>query len=301
MVGLDVGDTHIAGAQLEFDPNGSMRLKAAGWMARPPNADVGQTAALLRQFFRRTGLSTNCVCAAFQSPAMVVKHYRHPRLTADEVTQALVIEAEETLQMPRDALYLDWHVNTPADPEGGTSAADGVLVAAPKFEIERHLEILARAGIVPVVVDAGCLAVCNLYLAVKPPPSPDRAVCLVALSNRRADIAVLSCERGIFPRTVFTPVAAWDESANYLTECVADTIKYHQFKLRGPPVERIYLTGTVPRRDVLVSHLRDLAPLMAFWNPVSDLTVDNPKLQALAESESGAILSTCLGLALRRI
>jgi hypothetical protein len=213
--------------------------------------------------------------------------------------RALAIEAEETLQMPREALYMDWHVNAAAAAGDPLSAADGVLVTAPKAEIERHLDALSRTGIQPAVVDAGCLAVCNLYLAIKGPVPAEHAVGLVALSNRRADIAVLSHENGIFPRTVFTPVAAWDESAGYLAECVADTIKFHQFKLHGPPVERLYLTGTVPRRDVLVRHLRELAPLMAFWNPVSDMTVESPRLQPLRDSESGAILSTCLGLALR--
>ena len=234
-----------------------------------------------------------------RAPAPEHRRRRYPRLTGEEIVRALAIEAEETLQMPREALYMDWHVNAAAAAGDPLSATDGVLVTAPKAEIERHLDALSRTGIQPAVVDAGCLAVCNLYLAIKGPVPAEHAVGLVALSNRRADIAVLSHENGIFPRTVFTPVAAWDESAGYLAECVADTIKFHQFKLHGPPVERLYLTGTVPRRDVLVRHLRELAPLMAFWNPVSDMTVESPRLQPLRDSESGAILSTCLGLALR--
>lgn len=300
MVGLDVGETHIAGAQLCFAEDGTFLLEAAGWLPRPPAADCCQTADIVRDLFQQTGLAMSPVCVAIQCPALVVKHYHYPHLPAGEVEPALMIEAEETLQMPRGAIYLDWHANAVVAAPDETPAADGVLVAAPKAEVEAHLQMLAQAGIFPRVVDAGCLAVCNLYMTIKGPASSGHAVCIVSLSDRRADIAVLSPERGIFPRTVFSPLATWNETEAYLTECVADTLNYHQFKLHGPPVEHLVLTGTVPRSDQFAHQLRDLVPRMNVWNPLSELPNLKPRLQRLAENESGAVVATGFGLALRR-
>ena len=297
MVGLDVSDTHLAAVQLAFGRDDSIRLEAAGWSTPPPGADLHQMAEAVRQLFRKAGLSRNHVCTAFQTPGLVVKHFRHAHLNTVELAHALSIEAEETLQLTASNFYMDWHSNT--DSSNGESV-DGVLVAMPKNDVDRHLQMLALSDIFPRVLDAGCLAVCNLYLQLKGIAAPDQATAVVSLSQNRADIAILSGKRHVFPRSVFSPQATWDETPAYLAECVSDTIKYHQFILHGPPVERMVLTGAVPQRELLVSHLRELVPVMAFWDPISDLPSVNERIRPQLDRDVGARLATSLGLALRR-
>ena len=302
MVGLDVSDTYLAAVQLIFGRDDSIRLEAAGCATPPPDADLSQRAEAVHHLFRQAGLSRNAVCVAFQSPGIVVKSFRHAHLTADELEQALFIEAEETLQLGRSQFYMDWHSNSAGaneEPTGG-EPIDGVLVATPKTDVERNLQMLAKANIFPRIVDVGCLAVCNLYLHLHDHRSPGQATALVALAQNRADIAILSGERRVFPRSVFSPQASWDETATYLAECVSDTIKYHQFILRGPPVERMVLTGAGPQQERLASHLRALVPQLIFWDPISDLPFVNERLRPRIERDIGARLATSLGLALRR-
>jgi Tfp pilus assembly PilM family ATPase len=298
-VGLELGDGHIAGAQIAFDAQGGIRLEAAEVHALPPEAGSEQLTESIRALFHRAHLARCPVHIAFQSPAMVVKHYHYPHLQHDDVPKALAIEAEETLQLSREALYFDWQANEP-DAPGDGAPRDGVLVAAPRQEVERYLQMLARADVFPSVVDAGCLAVCNLFLSLRGPPPLESAVCVLALTTRRADIAILSRTRNVFPRSVFSPVASWADNEPYLTECVADTLRFHRLKLHGPAVETIVLTGTVPRRDLLVQQLLDLAPHVIFWNPVAEVGIAHPGLQPLAQKDAGAMLATCIGLALRR-
>lgn len=297
MVGLDVSENHLAAVQLAFGRDHSLRLEAAGWSVPPPGADIHQMSGAVRDLFKKAGLSRDAVCTAFQSPGLVVKHFRHAHLNAVELSHALSIEAEETLQLTSSEFYMDWHSNN--DHASG-EPIDGVLVAMPKKEVDRHLQMLALADIFPTTVDAGCLAVCNLYLTLRGSAPPDQAMAVVSLSQNRADIAILSGERQAFPRSVFSPQATWDESASYLSECVSDTIKYHQFILHGPPVERMVLTGSVPQREQLVSHLRELVPLMSFWDPISDMPSINERLRPHLDRDIGARLATPLGLALRR-
>ena len=297
MVGLDVSDSHLAAVQLAFSRDNSIRLETAGWATPPPGADLRQLSEAVRQLFRSAGLSRNAVCAAFHSPRLVVKHFRHVHLDDKELAHALAIDAEETLQQANSEFYMDWHANTEFV---HGQPIDGVLVAMPKSEVDRNLEMLAMADIFPRIVDAGCLAVCNLYLQLKGRASQDHAVVVVSLSRNRADIAILSGERHVFPRSIFSPQDTWNDSAAYLAECVSDTIKYHQFILHGPPVERMVLTGAVPQREQLVSHLRELVPLMAFWNPVADLPFISERLRPQLDRTIGAGLATSLGLALRR-
>jgi Tfp pilus assembly PilM family ATPase len=298
--GLDINDTHVVVSQLAFSRGGEIRLEAAGWTARPDGDDDRHLAETVRQLFRRAGVSATHICTALQTPSLVVRPFRHAKLSAGELAAALALEAEEALQQPRGNIFMDWHISQQASqPADGVAA--GVLVAAPRAEVERHLAILAQADVFPTVVDAACLAVCNLYLALKERHSQAQSLCVVALSSRRADIAVLWEESTIFPRAVHAPAGSWEQAAPYLADSIADTLKYHQFKLRGPPVERLVLTGAVPHRDLLVARLREVVPLVHYWNPVADMKAVRSGLRPLMDNKSGAFLATSLGLALRRI
>ena len=297
MVGLDVGLTHLAAVQLAFSRDHEIHLEAAGWATLSPDADLPEVSEGVRQLFRGAGLSRQAVCSSFESAGLVVKHFRHEHLDEAELASALGIEAEETLQLPRAQFYLDWHSNT----EGARhEPIDGVLVASPKNELERHLLLLALAGIVPAVVDVGCFAVCNLYHYLKGAPSGDQAVLLVSLSPYRADIAILSGDHRIFPRSILAPKESWDAAGVYLAESVFDTIMRFQSVLKGPPVERMVLTGDVPHPERLLARLQDLAPKLSFWDPVADLPSINARLRPHLNRTLGARLATSLGLALRR-
>lgn len=297
-VGLDINDTHIVASQLRFERNGSMFLEAAGWTARPKDADSHQLASMVRQVFKQAGIKAAHVCTSLQSPSLVLRPFQHARLTSAELAAALALEAEEALQKPSADIFLDWHMNQKLTTDRGRK--EGVLVAAPRDEVERLLSMLALADIFPSVVDTACMAVCNLYLELRDRPSVEHAICIVAFANRRADIAVLWDDSTIFPRTVFSPSGNWEQETAYLAESIDDTLKYHQFKLHRPPVDRMVLTGDIPRRDILVKRLREIVPLVSNWNPISDIRVAKAGLKALIDGEAGTLLTTSLGLALRR-
>lgn len=301
VVGLDVNDTHIAGAQVGLTADGTFCLEAAGWVARPATANRRQTADLVRSVCRQAGLSAATVCTSLPSHSLVVRRVHYPWLQENELPQALGLDAEEALQMPRAALDFDWHCE-PAVRSADASPINAVLIAAPKKDVDEHLHMLLAAGICPHHVTAGCLAIANLYLALKGPPPAGSAVCVAAPGERRTDICVLSREQGILPRTVLArPDAGADAEDAYLIECVIDTLKYHAFKLHGPAVASLVLTGTVPGRELPSNALRNLAPAFTVWNPIADLTLAKPRLQPLSDGESGLRFATSIGLALQGI
>jgi Tfp pilus assembly PilM family ATPase len=294
---LDVSDTHLAAVQLGFSRDGTFRLEHAGWATPPPNASERQLAEAVRQLFRQAGLSRDAVCTAIETPSLAVKHVRHPNLEPTEMVHALAIEAEEMLQLPRAEFYMDWHQNRQLTT---ANQIDGVLAATPRKEVDQHLQMLALAGIFPRIVDIGCLAVCNLYHCLNKAPATDQATAIIALTQDRADIAILHSIGNVLPRTVFSPCGTWNKAEDYLSECVTDSLKYHQFILHAPPVTRLVLTGNVPDPARLIDRLRELVPLTNFWNPIPDLPAINKQLQPRLSHTVGPRLATSLGLALRR-
>ena len=89
----------------------------------------------------------------------------------------------------------------------------------------------------------------------------------------------------------------------YLCESVGDVLKYYRYKLRQEPVTRLYVAGKLDAAgqvcDVLNRHI-DLP--VEIWDPLTQVTVNNARLaQRLADGKnSGALLATSLGLALRK-
>jgi hypothetical protein len=297
-VGLDVSDTHLAAVQLHASHDGSFRLEKAGWATPPPNASMSQLATAVRQLFQQAHLSRDAVCTAIETPGLAVKHFHQPaNLTPAEMTQALSIEAEETLQLPRAEFYMDWHKNSHGTTE---NQVNGVLAITPRKEVDQHLQMLAMAGIFPRIVDIGCLAVCNLYRYLRMTTGAEPATAIIALAQDRADIAIMHGADNVFPRTVFSPCDTWNSGEEYLAECVSDSIKYHQFVLHAPPVTRIALTGYIPDPACLIQRLRELVPHTDCWDPVPELPSICAHLKPQLTPAIGPRLATSLGLALRQ-
>ena len=297
MVGLDIGDNHLAAAQLAFGRDNSIHLEAAGWATPPPEATPAQQAEAIRQLFRKAGLSNEAVCVAIEGAGLVLKHYRHANLCAEELALALSIEAEEALQLPSAQFYMDWHSNNEYTSGG---PVDGVLVATPKAELDRHLQILALAEIYPRIVDVGALAVCNLFHLFKGATTAEQATAIICFSQNQVTIAILSGRHQVFPRTFSSMHSTWEESESYLADSLSDTIKYHQFVLHGAPVTRMLLTGIVPQHGQWLMRLRTLVPSTILWDPIPEVPSINKHLMPLLDSTIGARLAVSLGLALRR-
>jgi Tfp pilus assembly PilM family ATPase len=210
------------------------------------------------------------------------------------------------LQLPPDGIVVDWLVLSNGAGSGGNHAAtdiEGVLVAAAKQDVQRHLSILRLAGLYPVILDIGCIAVANLCLALRDTPSEPPDVCIVNLGRRLADIAVLYGEKRVFPRVVFSRAADWESAADYLAVSLQDVLKYYQFKLRQQPLRRVALCGRVPSDPGFIARLREATGVpVETWDPLKDLGSGLRVSRALGDDRDrmGPAMAASLGLALRR-
>lgn len=304
VAGIDIGDRTIAAARVESEPPNGLRLTHAGCLDYDPAAPERQTALAVRALWRKAEIPTRTVCSCLHSRATAVRYFQYPNLSEEELDSALLLEAEETLQLSRDEILMDWLLNEQRDgaAAGESASKEGVLVATPRTDVERHLSLLSRAGLFPIVLDIGCLAVANLFAALKTASDASKVVCLVHLDDRRADVAILFTGNRICPRTVYTRAASWRESSDHLASCLTDLFKYHEFKLRQPAVEQVILTGR-PADDDLTEALREQTRLpVDRWDPWPDIPWKSARADRWARQEPdlGARLAVGLGAALRR-
>jgi Tfp pilus assembly PilM family ATPase len=321
VVGLDIGDDYALAARIGVADDGALQLRNAGWTEYPADATDAAVAEAVKRLWRLQKLPTFTVCSCLRSRSIALKYFSYPDLAGEDLESAVSLEAEQALQLPVGDIAFDWHLNSRGEGAGQPGqgpAAEGFLVAAPRADVDRHLAILDKAGVYPVIVDVACLAVCNLFVRVKGSGRPDEATGIVHLSPKSADMALV-CGGRLYPSTFFARRAGWTEGVDFLAKNIAEQLKYYEFRVGLKRVTQLVFTGCVSfpgSRDTggadasssptpeqcLVAEIQKATGVPAsMWDPTQALAVKNDRLrEALGGSgRIGPLLAVSLGLALR--
>jgi len=304
IAGVHLGDSHITATRVVQKENGLPVITHAGWVPYEASASEKDIAATLKSFWRSARIPTKMVCASLRSSSMVMRYFKMPAMSAVEIKSALTLQAEEAMQLTRDKLSVDWHIQErpKGSVPGGNAMIEGVLTAAPAKDVERQLNILTMAGLDPVIVDVRAMAVANLFELLDD-QAGESSVCLVNMAPHSADVIVMRKLGGIYPYTVFCRASTWEQSPSFLSENIRDVLKYSEFKLDWDSAKRVLLTGEVPASSAFIERLRaDLKLPVEVWNPLEVMSFkDQAVKDKLAEfAGSASLLVPSLGLALRR-
>ena len=208
-------------------------------------------------------------------------------------------------ELPPEKIMLDWHLNrsrgNPYTQQG--EQLQGVLVAVARDQVERQMNLVKKAGLLPVMVDVGCMSLCNLFLALRGDSvNTDNAVCVVNLSRYNADISILYNDHYIYPRTIISRSAEWESKVQYLIENISDALLYYHVKVDKTPVNRLVLTGFVPESSEFIGQIHDTIGLPTeVWNPLQDKNFMIARNVKASKKDEGIapLMTTSLGLGLR--
>ena len=302
VVGLDVSNGVISAARLAASPKGSLRLLNAGWATVASGASERELATAIRSVWRSASLPSRTVCASLRSRSAIVRYFSYPAMDRVELVSALGLEAEDSLQLPRNQIALDWHLNHQRNPVAGSaSRLAGLLVAVPRKEVDQQLDLLRQAGLYPVAIDLGATAVGNLFQTLQPDPKSYEDTCVLHLTSQSADMVLLFGGDSLYARTIYARGANWEVSLGSLLEGLQDVLKYYTFKLRGQPVRRLVLSGRVPQIPNFMDHLRSSAGVpVELWDPLASMKAGSRHAQRVMNDSSKPSLAISLGLALRR-
>lgn len=304
IAGIHLGDSHITASRVIMKGGQNPVLTHAGWVSYEASASEKDIAGLIKGVWRSLRMPTRMVCSSLRSSAMVMRYFKMPSMSVEEMKSALTLQAEEALQVTRDKLSVDWHIQD--RPKGSAPAGhlmiEGVLAAAPAKDVIRQLSILKLAGLDPVIVDVRAMAVANLYKTLDD-QTGEASICLINMSPHSADVIVMRKLGGVYPYTVFCRASTWEQSPGFLSENVRDVLKYIEFKLDWDSVKRVLLTGEVPASAAFIDQLRaDLKLPVELWNPLEVMNVKDKHVRELlaTSTASASLLVPALGLALRR-
>lgn len=305
IAGINIADGVISAAKMVRRGRKKIQLTHAGWTEYAPDASDEEIVTAIRKLWKKTGIPTKTVCVGLHSRSLCLKYFRYPDLSPMELTSALKLEAEESLQLPPEQIMLDWHLNRPRnDPYTQLGEQlQGVLVAVAKDQVIRQLNLIKKAGLYPVITDVGCMSLCNLYLAMHGERvSESNAVCVVNLSRYNADISILYNDHYIYPRTIISRSAEWESKVQYLIENISDALLYYHVKVDKAPVTQLVLTGYVPRDKEFIGQIHDKIGLpTSIWSPLEDenFIVPHSLKNGKGKDVVSPLMATSLGLGLR--
>lgn len=307
IAGINIGDGFVSASRVVRKGRKKIALTHAGWAEYAPDASDDEIVRVIRKLWKSCKMPTKTVCVGLHSRSLCLKYFKYPDLSQMELTSALKLEAEETLQLPPEKIMLDWHLNRPRD-NPYTQLGEqlqGVLVAVAKDQVNRHMSLLKKAGLYPVVMDIGCTSLCNLFLALRGDKvSKDNAVCVVNLSRYNADISILYNDHYIYPRTIISRSAEWSSKVQYLIENISDALLYYHVKVDKAPVTQLVLTGFVPEEPEFVAQVHDTIGLPTeVWSPLKDenFQVSSKLRSSRKRNVITPLMTTSLGLSLRNI
>lgn len=305
VAGVDISDGGVAVAYVVPRRDGGLDVTHAGYAEIPGAAKDADIADVVRGLWRSSGMPTCTVASSLNSGSLLLQYFHYKDLTAEETRSALRLEAEESLQIPAKDILFDWHVMAQRGETKGarTSASEGVLVAAPRAAVDQHLAVLSGAGLYPVILDVGALAVCNLWLHLSDGRAPDDVVFAVNLTRQSAHLVILAADGRAYPRTIVCGSGDWDTSIDHLVDNITGQEEYSESKLGMPPVRRILLTGSIPGGGAFQEKLgRRLAHPVEGWTPMAEerVTVSRRARQLKTDPDLARRMTVSLGLAMRR-
>ena len=184
--GLDIGTAEIKLAKLKLE-KGSVKLIALFSEPLQPDLSAALGKVVKAHNVKEANISVS-------GPSAIIRYVSLPRMSKEELAQALKFEAEKHIPFPISEVSVGAHI-LKSDPKDNKMS---VLIAAVKKDfLNPRLKIIEEAGVKVINVDIDSLAVINSFCFNYPESDKTKTV---ALLNTGASLSNISIIEGAIPR-----------------------------------------------------------------------------------------------------
>ena len=238
VIGLDIGTTHVRAAELAFGSGGPARTAAptlvryaevglpAGAVRDGEVAESSTVVTAIRQLWAVGKFSHKDVVVGVGNQRVIVRDLDLPMMPPAQVKSSLPFQVADMLPVAVEDAILDFVPTGTFQGEHGAMQR-GLLVAATKDTVNSNTEVVEAAGLRPVMVDLGALALTRVMARGD---LAQRTVALVDVGARVTTVVIV--QQGV-PRLVrMLPSGGQDVSeavsgALGITVTDAETAKRH--------------------------------------------------------------------------
>jgi type IV pilus assembly protein PilM len=253
--GLDIGATAIRLVQLKGSGGRPVLVTygevtvPVGLTASDSSLDRNKIAEHIRELVRETRVSTNHVVVGLPSASVFASVITTPKLTPTELSKAIKYQADQYVPMSLDEVKLDWAILGQGKTE---DEMEVLLVAAPNSAANKCLDIMEKAGLEIVALEANALAVCRALL-----PPTEAAAVILDMSTFSSDLTVVYRNSPRLVRSVSIGVQTLVKAVAQnlgLDDAQAEQFTY-RFGLTSTKLEGQVLKAVKPSLDGLVTEI----------------------------------------------
>jgi type IV pilus assembly protein PilM len=213
IVGLDIGGSSVKAVECAVKSKGIELVKVG--IAKLPSEAIVQGAFLnsaavvnaIQEAVASGGIKAKHVAAAVSGHSVIVKKISLPAMSREELDESIRWEAEQYIPFDINEVNLDFQIVEGSEADG---QMDVLLVAAKKDLIDDYTQVIADAGLQPVVIDVAAFAVENAFHA-NYESAPDDVVALVNIGAQVVNINIVSRGAPAFTRDISTGGNAYTE------------------------------------------------------------------------------------------
>lgn len=314
-IGLDVGHRHINMVELAGDAQGFKLLDFAS-VALDPGQGKEEKLRQLKKLAQEKGISALPVNIGVSGESVIVRYIDLPKMSKEEVGQALKYEAQQYIPFKMEEVIFDYHILTPLT----SSPSDRMkvfLVAAKKQTIREFVELIQQAGLKPNLIDVNSFSLINCFQFNGPKTKEGDVFALINLEFDLVNIDILQEQIPFFTRDISLledvlslrqqggeQRGLFETMRPLLTNLIREirvSIDYYESEFEKR-VSVIYLSGEGARVSELISFFSSqLEREVSLWNPLQNLLVDSAQIDTGALKETSSMLALACGLALRGV
>ncbi len=337
LLGLDIGSSSVKLVQLTRNGKGYEAVTAGRVQIESDGdssvqADEIRTVRAITDCCRQAGVQNKYAVSGVCGPDVAVRYFKFPVIPAEELTSAVLLEAEQVCPFSMEDSVLDYQI-IPDDSE----SIRGVLVATTNKLIRRKGKMMKEASLNPVLMDVDGLALFNCLSGCEDCESGQAmAVLNVGSAYSTLVIAGEKCvpfvrdtshagtrviknllqktglSRKEVDKILFDNGADSDEqglvqssleaACEALVEDVTGTLRFYSAQKKTFFVEKIFVCGGFARAKGFVDILDRRLPAQAvLWNPFEKIPCRGDKHCKDLLKKEGSSLAVAAGLAMRSI
>ena len=338
LVGLDIGSSSVKAVELSRKGN-RYELTNLGFEDLSPDAvadgqivDNQGVALAIGKIFSENGIRTKRVATSVSGHSVIVKKITVEVENPDDLTDAILHEARQNLQVNLNEVKWDYQVLGQAP---GRNAYDVLLVAVRQEKISNYTDVLNQAGKQPVVMDIDAFALQNAF-EVNYDPGPEEVVALLNIGATTMNINIVRGGVSAFTRDVsvggnqytdalqkeldlsFADAESFKQGhdvANVRPELrlshlrsvseillleIDKTFEFFRQTTSNESVQKIYLAGGSAKVDGLLDILKDDFKIpVEIMDPFREVNIKASKFDVTLIREIAPRMSVAMGLALR--
>ena len=277
-IGVDLGSSYLRMAQLGSNGHG-LYLHGVGCEKKPEDIESGSSdwqkwaVKTIKRLMRRGGFKGKKAVAALPSRDVFIDQIRIPRMSADNVGEAVLANVKQKLPFDTAQAMIKHVV---AEQTGSNNSEMDVLVmAADSVTVDRHLAIYENAGLDVQNINVWPFAMTNSFVEFfsRRREEQDKVAMLLDMGTTNSNIVICRNRNLLLARVVSLGFAdlEQDENIERLISEIDACSRYFEFHCGGKHIQRLVFLAAKDVDKRICSRLAEMAQRLQIPAQIGDV------------------------------